>query len=126
MRRDDAIKAAVKVDALVYAIGIGDRYSYGIDEGSLKKITEATGGRAYFPHNERDLRDAFMQIQRDLREQYLIAYSSSNKARDGAYRRVTIEITNPELLQQSLKLTYRPGYFAKTPGSAPANSAKKP
>lgn len=126
MRRDDAIKAAVKVDALVYAIGIGDRYSYGIDEGSLKKITEATGGRAYFPHNERDLRDAFMQIQRDLREQYLIAYSSSNKARDGAYRRVTIEITNPELQQQSLKLTYRPGYFAKTPGSAPANSAKKP
>jgi VWFA-related protein len=126
MRRDDAIKAAVKVDALVYAIGIGDRYSYGIDEGSLKKITEATGGRAYFPHNERDLRDAFMQIQRELREQYLIAYSSSNKARDGAYRRVTIEITNPELQQQSLKLTYRPGYFAKTPEAAPANPAKKP
>jgi VWFA-related protein len=126
MRRDDAIKAAVKVDALVYAIGIGDRYSYGIDEGSLKKITEATGGRAYFPHNERDLRDAFMQIQRELREQYLIAYSSSNKARDGAYRRVTIEITNPELQQQSLKLTYRPGYFAKTPEAAPTNPAKKP
>ena len=92
----DAIDSAVKVDALIYAIGIGDRYSYGIDEGSLKKITEATGGRAYFPRNERELRDAFAQIERDLREQYLIAYSPSNKGRDGAYRRVTIEITNPE------------------------------
>ena len=75
VRMRDAINSAVKVDALVYAIGIGDRYAYGIDEGSLKKITEATGGRAYFPRNERELRDAFVQIQRDLREQYLIAYS---------------------------------------------------
>lgn len=115
----DAINSAIKVDALVYAIGIGDRYSYGIDESSLKKITEATGGRSYFPRNERELRDAFNQIQRDLREQYLIAYSPSNKARDGSYRRVVIEITNPELQRQSLKLTYRPGYFAKSPGSLP-------
>ena len=122
----DAIDSAVKVDALVYAIGIGDRYSYGIDEGSLRKITDATGGRAYFPRNERELRDAFAQIQRDLREQYLIAYSSSNKARDGAYRRVTIEVTNPDLQKQSLKLTYRPGYFAKSPASGLPKSAQKP
>lgn len=121
----DAIDSAVKVDALVYAVGIGDRYSYGIDEGSLKKITGATGGRAYFPRNERELRDAFAQIQRDLREQYLIAYSSSNKGRDGAYRRVTIEITNPDVQKQSLKLTYRPGYFAKSPVPLP-KSAQKP
>jgi Ca-activated chloride channel family protein len=122
----DAIDSAVKVDALVYAIGIGDRYSYGIDEGSLKKITEATGGRAYFPRNERELRDAFAQIQRDLREQYLIAYSSSNKGRDGAYRRVTIDITNPDLQKQALKLTYRPGYFAKSPVSLSPKSTQKP
>jgi len=109
----EAINSAVKVDALVYAIGIGDRYSYGVDEGSLRKITEATGGRAYFPRNESELRDAFAQIQRDLREQYLIAYAPSNKSRDGSYRRVTIEIVNPEFQKQSLKLTYRPGYFAK-------------
>jgi len=126
MHREDAINAAVKADALVYAIGIGDRYSYGIDEGALKKITDATGGRAYFPRNERELRDAFEQIQRELREQYLIAYSPSNKTRDGSYRRVTIEVTNPELQKMSLKLTYRPGYFAKSPGGAPANSSKRP
>jgi Ca-activated chloride channel family protein len=109
----EAINTAVKADALIYAIGIGDRYSYGVDEGSLRKITEATGGRAYFPRNESELRNAFDQIQRDLREQYLIAYAPSNKKRDGSYRRVTIEITNAEVQKQSLKLTYRPGYFAK-------------
>ena len=122
----DAINRAIKADALIYAIGIGDRYQFGIDEGSLRKITDATGGRAYFPHNEHELRDAFDQIQRELREQYLIAYSSSNKMRDGSYRRVTLEIVNPELQKESLHLNYRPGYFAKTPDSIPAKTAKKP
>jgi len=121
-----AIDAAVKVDALIYAVGIGDRYSFGIDEGSLKKITEATGGRAYFPRNEAELRNAFAQIQEDMREQYLIAYSPSNKTRDGSYRRVAIEITNSELQKQSLKLSYRPGYFAKTPVSSSSTITKKP
>src|SRR6266446_431024 len=116
----DAINRAVKADSLIYAIGIGDRYQFGIDEGALKKITGATGGRAYFPRNERELREAFAQIQKDLREQYLVAYSPSNKARDGSYRRIEIEITNPELRKQNLKLNYRPGYFAKTVGGAPS------
>ena len=122
----DAISRALKADALIYAIGIGDRYQFGINEGALKKITEGTGGRAYFPRNERELREAFAQIERDLREQYLIAYSSSNKTRDGSYRRVAIEIVNPELRKENLRLNYRPGYFAKTPGASPTETPKKP
>src|SRR5437879_4350215 len=126
VRMQEAINRAVKAEALIYAIGIGDRYQYGIDEGALKKITEGTGGRAYFPRNERDLNEAFAQIQRDLRERYLIAYSSSNKNRDGSYRQVTIEIVNPDLRRESLKLNYRPGYFAKTATSEPSPTPKKP
>jgi Ca-activated chloride channel family protein len=122
----DAISRALKADALIYAIGIGDRYQFGINEGALRKLTEATGGRAYFPRNERELREAFAQIERELREQYLIAYSPSNKARDGSYRRVAVEIVNPAVRKENLRLNYRPGYFAKTPGSAPTQNPKKP
>jgi VWFA-related protein len=114
VKMHEAIEQAQKADALIYAIGIGDSYQGGVDEGSLKKITAQTGGRAYFPHSESELRSAFAQIQRDLREQYLIAYSPSNKTRDGSYRRIQIEIVDPELRKQKLKLNYRPGYFAKT------------
>jgi hypothetical protein len=39
---------------------------------------------------------------------------------------VTIEIVNPELRKESLKLTYRPGYFAKTPGATTSETPKKP
>jgi len=122
----DAINRALKADALIYAIGIGDRYEFGINEGALKKITESTGGRAYFPRNERELRDSFAQIQNDLREQYLVAYSSSNKSRDGLYRHVAIEIVNPETRKENLRLNYRPGYFAKSPDSAQPKGSKKP
>jgi len=62
------------------------------------------------------LRDAFVQIQKDLREQYLVAYSPSNKQRDGSYRRIEIQLVNPDLKQQNIKLNYRSGYFAKTVG----------
>ena len=123
----DAINRALKADALIYAIGIGDRTPpFGINEGALKKITEGTGGRAYFPRNERELRDSFVQIQTDLREQYLVAYSSTNKARDGSYRRVAIEIVNPGTRKENLRLNYRPGYFAKTPEASQPKGAKKP
>lgn len=118
MKMHDAIERAQKADALIYAIGIGDRYTFNVNEGDLKKIAEKTGGRAYFPKHEGDLRDAFSQIQRDLREQYLVAYSPSNKARDGSYRRIEIEVVNPALRQ--LKLNYRSGYFAKTSSHEPA------
>ena len=119
VKMHDAIQRAQRSDALIYAIGIGDSYNFGVDEGSLRKISGETGGRAYFPRSERELKDAFVQIQRDLREQYLVAYSPSNKARDGSYRRVQIEIINSELRRQNLKLNYRPGYFAKS-AEAPA------
>jgi VWFA-related protein len=114
MKMHEAIEHAQKVDALIYAIGIGDRYTFNVEEGTLRKVAERTGGRAFFPSNERDLQDAFAQIQRDLREQYLVAYSPSNKARDGSYRKIEIQVITPEMRDKNLKLTYRPGYFAKT------------
>jgi len=126
VRMQEAINRALKADALIYAIGIGDRYEFGINEVALKKLTEQTGGRAFFPSNERDLTNAFAQIERDLRERYLIAYSSTNKMRDGSYRKVTIEIVNPNVRKDNLKLNYRPGYFAKTAVPEASPTTKKP
>lgn len=117
----DAIDRAVKTDVVIYAIGIGDQYMGGINEGVLRKVSERTGGRAFFPRSERDLQAAFAQIQLELRSQYLIAYSPTNKNRDGSYRHVQIEIANPELRKENVRLSYRQGYYAKT--SAPTNTS---
>ncbi|MFL6230024.1 MAG: VWA domain-containing protein [Pyrinomonadaceae bacterium] len=115
MKLQDAVDRAIKNDTLVFVIGVGDSFSYqGVDEGSIKKLAERTGGRAYVPHNEDEMHRAFAQIQQELREQYLVAYSPTNKKHDGTFRKLQIDITNPALKDQKIKLTYRQGYFAKS------------
>jgi VWFA-related protein len=113
-KMSEAVDRAVKADAVIYTIGIGDVAYDGVDEGTLKKVSERTGGRAFFPRDESDLRAAFEQIQMELRSQYLVAYSPKNKNRDGSFRKVQIEIVNPELRKQNMRLNYRQGYFART------------
>lgn len=115
IKRSAAIDQAIKAETVIYAIGIGDGGRYGgVDKDALRKITERTGGRAFFPKKGSDLKTTFDQIEQELRAQYLIAYSSTNKNNDGLYRQVRLEIAAPDLKEGAYKLTYRPGYFAKT------------
>jgi Ca-activated chloride channel homolog len=111
---DDAIAAAQRSEAVIYAIGIGDNFYSGIDAGALRRITERTGGRAYFPRDDGDLRRAFNQIQVEMRSQFLISYEPTNQRKDGSYRKIEIKVKNPELQRQRVTVTHRDGYFAKT------------
>ena len=111
---DDAVQAALRSEAIIYSIGIGDNFYSGVDKGSLNKISERTGGRAYFPRDERELRDAFRQIQEEMRSQYLIAYEPVDQRRDGSYRRIEIQLVNQALQKDKVKITHRQGYFAKS------------
>ncbi len=111
---DDAVQAALKVEAVIYSIGVGDDFYGGVDKGVLSKISERTGGRAYFPRDEAELREAFKQIQNEMRSQYLISYEPANQTLDGSYRKIEIQVVNPEMQKQKIKLTHRQGYFSKT------------
>jgi Ca-activated chloride channel homolog len=111
---DDAVQAALKSEAIIYSVGIGDNFYSGVDRGALNKISERTGGRAYFPRDEHELREAFKQIEEEMRSQYLIAYEPTDQKRDGSYRQIEIELTNPQMLKDKVKVTHRQGYFAKT------------
>lgn len=118
LKMQEAVDGAIKADAIIYSIGIGDSYMFeGVNEGSLRKVSERTGGRAFFPKDEEELRDAFAQIQRDLRAQYLIAYSPTNKQRDGSFRKIQIDVVSPEMRKMEVRLNYRQGYFAKSTGA---------
>ena len=113
-KSDDAVQAALKSEAVIYSIGIGDNFYDGVDKGVLKKISERTGGRAFFPQDETELRKVFEQIQIEMRSQYLIAYEPTNQKRDGSYRKIEIQVANQSLSKQKVILTHRQGYFAKT------------
>jgi VWFA-related protein len=118
LAKSDAINGGLAAETVIYAIGIGNKRfapedKDAVDKGALRDLAQRTGGRAFFPDKKFDLTAAFAEIEKELRTQYLIAYSSTNKRRDGSYRKVTIEITNPELRKEKLELRHRPGYFAK-------------
>jgi VWFA-related protein len=115
LRIYQAVEYAVRNNTVVYSIGIRDRgFKYGeMRRDYLRDISEETGGRAFFPRNAQDLAASFSQIEQELRSQYLLSYTSTNRNRDGSFRKVQIEITNPRLRKQKLRLLYRQGYYAK-------------
>ena len=109
----EAVSRTLAAEAVIYAIGIGNKRD-GVNKDVLRDLSRATGGRAFFPDKKLDLNAVFAEIERELRTQYLLAYSSTNKKRDGAYRKITIEITNPELKKGKIEIRHRPGYYAKS------------
>lgn len=113
LMRSEAVDRAILFETVIYAIGIGDKKEGGVEKNTLRDLAERTGGRAFFPKKQDDLKAAFAEIEQELRSQYLLAYSSTNKKRDGSFRKMTIEVTNPELNKQKVNLRYRPGYYAK-------------
>jgi VWFA-related protein len=110
---DKAAKIALKSGVVVYSIGLGDDYYGGTNKEVLRKISERTSGRAFFPKKMTDLKAAFAEIEEELRSQYLISYSSSNRKTDDRMRKIKIEIVNPELRKGSLQLSYQQGYFTR-------------
>ena len=113
-RRHQAIEYAVRHNVAVYAVGIRDpKFKAGkLDRNALRAVAEQTGGRAFFPRDRRELEAAFTQIEQELRSQYLVAYSPANKSQDGSYRKIEIELINPKLRKEKLRLLYRQGYYA--------------
>ena len=115
IKRQNVIDLAVKNNVVVYSIGIRDeQFPEGkLDSGTLRKVSDRTGGRAFFPRAAEELRRAFAQIDEELRSQYLVGYSPINAAHDGSYRRIKIEILNPELRKDKVRLLFREGYYAR-------------
>ena len=76
-------------------------------ERNLQELTSATGGRLYRPKSFTDLESVYTEVANELRHQYALYYSPTNKKRDGIFRRVQVETTKPDL-----RVSARIGYFS--------------
>jgi len=98
-------------DATVYSVGFLEHSRGQIEErAKLSQIAEATGGQAFFPTTMKDIDAAYDKVVAQIRAQYSLAYTSTNTKQDGAWRKVEIKITRPDL--KGLKVMSRRGYFA--------------
>ncbi|MFY9676930.1 MAG: VWA domain-containing protein, partial [Terriglobales bacterium] len=105
--REEAIEMALRADTIVYTISTNISGMKGAGDKTLERIADATGGRAFFPFQMREVSDAFSSIQEELRSQYAVAYKPENLIADGRYR--TIEIQAPG---KGFKVRTRKGYYA--------------
>jgi VWFA-related protein len=108
------MRAVQLSDAIIYAIGLfadEDRREMRKLRRILQEIAAASGGLAFFPEELHDVESICRQIASDIRNQYTLAYYSTNRAKDGSFRRVKVELKPPRN-KGNLTVRTRPGYFA--------------
>ncbi len=113
------VRNAVKEsDVQIYAIGIVNSYYSDFSQGRsgrsvLEEMTEITGGKAYFPNSVYELEDICTKIAIELKNQYIIGYSSTNASKDGRWRKVKVRLNAPKGLP-ALSVRSKSGYYAPT------------
>jgi len=88
---DDVLTVLRDGNAAVYAIGLGAN----VDRVALETIAARSGGAAFFPADAAALEGEFRRVLDDLRRRFLLAYTSTNSTRDGAWRDVQVTTTVP-------------------------------
>jgi len=107
MKLQDAIDAAQRTDTVVHILLIS---ADGGDQGVAKRLTDETGGRMIVVRNEKNLEQAFDQISEELRSQYTLGYTPSNKSHDGGYRKIKVDMKNKEYSALARRGYYAPNY----------------
>jgi VWFA-related protein len=100
----DAIEAAQRTDTVVHILLVA---ADGGDQSVAKRLTDETGGRMIVVRSEKNLEQAFDQISEELRSQYTVGYSPSNKKHDGSYRKIKMEMKDKDY-----SVLTRRGYYA--------------
>jgi Ca-activated chloride channel family protein len=134
----DAIEAAIRAEASIYAISTntewiststiaGEKHAspsdlshkihLGPGDKVLERFADQSGGRVFFPYRVDDLAQSFVDIGSELRSQYFIAYSPANPPITAKYRRIDVQTDRKGLIVRSRK-----GYYATAPSSPPPPS----
>ena len=112
---EEVLDLAKRSETAIYAIGLRDPDSGGASRGFkeaefvLRQLSQETGGRAFFPSQMPELPAIYNQISEELSSQYSVGYTSKNAKRDGAWRRVVVRVSRPNLTART-----KQGYFAPT------------
>jgi len=101
------VESAQRTDTVVHILLVAED---GGDQVVAKRLTDETGGRMIIVRSEKNLEQAFDQISEELRNQYTLSYTPSNKSHDGAYRKLKIELKNKEYSALARRGYYAPSY----------------
>jgi Ca-activated chloride channel homolog len=115
------VARANQSDTLVYAIGLfteEEKREASKARRALKLLTDESGGLAFYPKDVDEVQRLAIEIARDIRNQYTIAYEPQLQALDGTYRRIRVTVEG----SGKPSVRTRTGYFATPDNQMPKNS----
>jgi Ca-activated chloride channel family protein len=134
--RGAAVEAAQRAGVIIYSIStstqwvnidderdpakrVNRKYEKGEGDHVLEQLAGETGGRAFFPYRVDDLGQSFLDIGDELRHQYALAYSPGNRAPDGRFHTIRIQVARKDVIIRARKGYYSVPTSPSTP--PPAN-----
>ena len=122
---EQLVRRAQRSEVLIYCIGLlseEEPREARSAKRALKALAEASGGMDYYPKDLAEVERITPQVAHEIRNQYLLAYSPTNAALDGTYRKIEVKVKgygNPNVRTRS-------GYYATPePVSKSAAAAAK-
>jgi len=112
---EEVLDLAKRSETAIYSVGLRDNElgggsrSFKEAEFVLRQFAQQTGGRSFFPNQLTDLNGVYGQISDELSSQYTVGYTSKNPKRDGAWRRVVVQVG-----RQGVASRTKQGYFGPT------------
>ena len=112
---EEVLELAKRSETGIYTIGLrdpGEPVAKGFREAAfvLRDLAQQTGGRTFAPNRVEELAGVYSQIADELASQFLLGYVSKNNKRDGAWRRVVVQVSRPEVQARA-----KQGYYAPVP-----------
>ena len=110
---DEVLDLAKRSETAIYTIALrgADTQTRGFRDAEfvMRQLAQETGGRAFFPAKIDDLNGVYATIADELASQYTLGYTSRNSKRDGAWRRIVVQVNKPSVTPRTKK-----GYYAPT------------
>jgi Ca-activated chloride channel family protein len=110
---EEVLELAKRSETAIYTIGLQPRETSALRgfreaEFVLRQLAQETGGRAFFAQRVEELKDVYGQIADELSSQYTMGYASKNPRRDGAFRRVVVQVARPNVTPRTKRGYYGP------------------
>jgi VWFA-related protein len=103
---EETLDFARRAGVAIYTVGLGIPRSEADTRRILKNLAEQTGGESFFIKEANELASIYDGIQKELRSRYLLAYQSTNTARDNRFRNVDVKLSKSGLDAKTLR-----GYY---------------
>ena len=105
---DEVLELAKRSETAIFTIALRgtDSQTKGFHEAEfvMRQLAQETGGRAFFPLKIDDLNGIYSEIGDELASQYTLGYSSRNGKRDGAWRRVVVQVDRPNVTPRTKQI----------------------